>query len=139
MSAERMYVVKCRMKIYVYYTSVKYNTYERSVSKWRDFEIHELFTTYLLSKQRAFDSAGITCYCRLFLCTLKKNSGSKKKTQIFAKKLRFLSIVVKTQVKNRDFPVTLLHTPPKKLRQQKTQGLDQLLINEYSLGRPKKA
>ena len=55
-----------------------------------------------------------------FFCALsKKNSGSKK--------LRFLPIFEKTQVKNRDFRVTLLNKPPKKtqVQRQKTQGLDQ--------------
>ena len=36
-----------------------------------------------------------------------------KKTQGRKKNLRFLSILVETQVKNQDFRVTLLNTPPK--------------------------
>ena len=66
-------------------------------------------------------------HSQAFFVHFKKNSG-------------FWSILVKTQVINRDFRVALLNTPPKKtqVQQQKSQGLDQLLINEYSLGRPKK-
>ena len=71
-----------------------------------------------------------TVYAR-FLWTLKK-------TQVFTKKLRFLSILVKIQVKNRIFQVTYNASRKTQVQQQKTQGLDQLLINEYSLGRPKK-
>ena len=57
----------------------------------------------------------LNIYPGFFFGHFQKNSGPKK-TQVFRQKLRFLTIFIKTQVKNRDFRLGLLNTAPKKLR-----------------------
>ena len=77
---------------------------------------------------------------RLFFVHFEKNSGSKKNSGS-PKKLRVLSIFIKTQVENRDFWLALLNKAPKKLRVQpkKLRVLDELLIYRYSPGCTKKS
>ena len=55
---------------------------------------------------------------------------SLKKTQAFPKKLKFSAIFIKTQVKKREFQLSLLNKASKKLRvpPKKLRVLDELLI-----------
>ena len=67
-----------------------------------------------------------------------KNSGIHEKTQVFAHfRKNSGSQIFSTQIFGSLYLIRLQKKT--QVQQQKTQGLDQLLINEYSLGRPKKS